>query len=238
MTGPGWLAAGLAALMLLIAASCTARLAISRLRGRHTERDADALHVIMGVAMAGLLEPRLSPCPAMIWQAVFGAAAAWFTWQAVRARSRRRPARVLSAHPAPHAVECAAMIYMLLPAGSRPSGRGPGMAMPGMNGDAAAGNPALTLVLALFMLGYILWTIDRLASPSRTRATATAHGAAAGSPPPALTASATARIPGTARPGAIVYIGAPGSLTLAPRLATGYKIAMGIGMGYMLIMML
>ena len=57
-------------------------------------------------------------------------------------------------------------------------------------------------------------------------------------PPAALTASATAPAPGTARPGTIMHSGAPGSLALAPRLATGYKIAMGIGMGYMLIMML
>jgi hypothetical protein len=127
---------------------------------------------------------------------------------------------------------------MLLPAGSRPSGRGHGMAMPGINGGAAAGNPALTLVLALFMLGYILWTIDRLASLSRARATVTAHGAAAGSPPPAALTASAARVPGTARPGTIGYSGAPGRLALAPRLAISYKIAMGIGMGYMLVMML
>ena len=238
MSGPAWLAGSFAALMIMVAACCAGRLAVSRVRGKDTELDTDGLHVLMGVAMAGMLEPRLSPVPGTIWRAVFAAAAAWFAWQAIRARSGR-PGGWRCAHPAPHAVECAAMVYMLLPAGSRPSGRGPGMAMPGMNGAAAAGNPALTLVLALFMLGYILWTIDRLASPSRATATATAHGAAAGSPPPAaLTASATARVHGTARPGAIVYSGAPGRLTLAPRLATGYKIAMGIGMGYMLIMML
>ena len=238
MSAPAWLAGSFAALMIMVAACCAGRLAVSRVRGKDTELDTDGLHVLMGVAMAGMLEPRLSPVPGTIWRAVFAAAAAWFAWQAIRARSGR-PGGRRCAHPAPHAVECAAMVYMLLPAGSRPSGRGPGMAMPGMNGAAAAGNPALTLVLALFMLGYILWTIDRLASPSRATATATAHGAAAGSrPPAALTASATARVPGTARPGAIVHSGAPGRLTLAPRLATGYKIAMGIGMGYMLIMML
>jgi thiosulfate dehydrogenase [quinone] large subunit len=38
------------------------------------------------------------------------------------------------------------------------------MAMPGMSGPAEAGNPALALVLALFMAGYILWTTDQLAS--------------------------------------------------------------------------
>ena len=76
------------------------------------------------------------------------------------------------------------MVYMLLPAGSRPSDRAPGMAMPGMSGGAAAGNPALTLVLALFMLGYILWTIDRLAALSPARAAASPALPRALRPPP------------------------------------------------------
>jgi hypothetical protein len=226
MTGPGWLSAGLAALMLLIAASCTARLAISRLRGRRTEQDADALHVIMGVAMAGLLEPRLSPCPAIIWQAVFGAAAAWFTWQAVRARSRRRPARVLSAHPAPHAVECAAMIYMLLPARTASPA-----AMPGMNGTPALANPALGLILALFMVGYILWTTDQLASRSRARPRPVRQPFADAQTYITSAALASSRLrpaPANSAPAA----------PLAPGFATCYKITMSIAMAYMLITML
>jgi hypothetical protein len=86
------------------------------------------------------------------------------------------------------------MIYMLLPAGH-------GTAMAGMGGPGYAGNPAIALVLALFMLGYVLWTTDRLAVMSRARAVAS---------------------------GAV----------LAPRLAACYKIAMSVGMGYMLITML
>ena len=235
MSGPAWLAGGFAALMIMVAACGAGRLAVFRVRGKATELDTDGVHVLMGVAMAGMLEPGLSPVPGTVWQAVFAVAAAWFAGQAIRARNGR-PGGPLCAHPAPHAVECAAMVYMLLPAGSRPSGRGPGMAMPGMNGSAAAGNPALTLVLALFMLGYILWTIDRLASPSPAAA---AHSAAPGRlAPAAVTASAAARVSGTARPGSIAHGGAPGRAALAPRLATGYKIAMGIGMGYMLVMML
>jgi hypothetical protein len=238
MSGPAWLTGGFAVLMIMVAICCAGRLAVSRVRGKDTELDTDGLHVLMGVAMAGMLEPRLSPVPGTIWRAVFAAAAAWFAWQAIRARSGR-PRGWRCAHPAPHAVECAAMIYMLLPAGSRPSGRGPGMAMPGMNGAGAAGNPALTLVLALFMLGYILWTIDRLASPSPAAAATPAHSAAPSRlAPAAVTASAAARVSGTARPGSIAHGGAPGRAALAPRLATGYKIAMGIGMGYMLVMML
>ena len=238
MSGPAWLTGGFAALMIMVAVCSAGRLAVSRVRGKDTELDTDGLHVLMGVAMAGMLEPRLSPVPGTIWRAVFAAAAAWFAWQAIRAGTGR-PGGSRCAHPAPHAVECAAMVYMLLPAGSRPSGRAPAMAMPGMTGGAAAGNPALTLVLALFMLGYILWTIDRLASPSRAATAATAHGAAPGRPAPAIvTASAAARVPYPAGPGSIEPGEVPGSPALAPRLATGYKIAMGIGMGYMLIMML
>jgi Domain of unknown function (DUF5134) len=104
------------------------------------------------------------------------------------------------------------MVYMLLPVGSWPSGRGQGMAMPGKNHGATAGNPVLALLLALFLLGYVVWAADRLASTSRVPATAAVVGAATGWP--------------SVRP------------ALAPRLAACYKIAMGITMGYMLVMML
>ena len=206
MSGPAWLAGGLAILMIVIALYCAARLAISRLRRRNTDRDADALHVLMGVAMAGMLEPRLTPVPITVWRAVFAAAAAWFAWQAIR--PARQAGRARRAHPTAHAVECAAMVYMLLPVGSWPSGHGPRMAMPAMSQGATIGNPALTLVLALFMLGYVLWAVDRLALLSRTPAAAPVCAQPAGVP------------------------------VLAPRLAAGYKITMAIAMGYMLITML
>ncbi len=199
MTGPGWLAAAFAGLMLLIAASCAVRLGFWRLRGRVADPQADVLHVLMGVAMAGMLEPRIAPVPGSAWLAVFAVAAAWFGWQAIGGRGRSRLTRARCAHPAPHAVECAAMLYMLLP--SRPA-----MTMPGMGGPGASANPALTLVLALFMLGYIVWTADQLATLSRARTLATAR---------------------RRRDDAAVV--------LAPRFAACYKIAMGVAMGYMLL---
>jgi Domain of unknown function (DUF5134) len=211
MSVPAWLAASFAVLMVAIAVCCAGRLAVSRLRTRNTERDADGLHVLMGVAMAGMLEPRLTPVPVIAWRAVFAIGAAWFAWQAIR--RGRGTGRVRCAHPAAHAVECAAMVYMLLPVGSWSSGRGAGMAMPGMSPATTIGNPALTLVLALFMLCYVLWAIDRLAYLSRTTQLAPASPAA-GHPHPA------------------------GGPLLAPRLAASYKIAMAIAMGYMLITML
>ena len=237
MSGPGWLAGGLAALMIAIAVYCAGRLAISRLRGKDTEVATDGLHVMMGVAMAGMFEPRLTLIPGAAWRAVFAIAAAWFAWQAIRAR-RRPSARW--AHPAAHAVECAAMVYMVLPVGSWPSGRGLGMTMPGMSQGTTAGNPALTLLLALFMLGYVLWAIDRLAVLSRTPAAATPRLAGATRPPlAALTVPTTAGILGPSGPGPTADSRRPpGRTALAPRLAACYKIAMAITMGYMLILML
>jgi hypothetical protein len=227
---PAWLAGSFAALMVVIAVCCAGRLAIPRLRGRNTERDADGLHILMGVAMAGMLEPRLTPVPVTAWRAVFAAAAVWFAWQAIR--PGRQAGCACCAHPAAHAVECAAMVYMLLPVGSWPSGHGPGMAMPGMNQGTTAGNPALTLVLALYMLGYVLWAVDRLAHRSRTPAPATASVATAGRSPQA------AQIIPAAPRAAAAYPRPAGSPVLAPRLAVSYKIAMAITMGYMLITML
>jgi hypothetical protein len=212
VSGPAWLAAGFAALMIVIAACRACRPAISRLRGKRTELGTDGLHVLMGVAMAGMLQPRLALVPGPVWSGVFAAGAAWFAWQA--APAARRAGRPRSAHPGPHAIECAAMVYMLVPVGSWPSGRGEQMPMRGMSPGAAAGNPALTLILALFMLGYALWAADRLTSRAWARDTAFA-GSSAGTLAPAY------------RPPA-----------LAPRLAACYTIAMASTMGYMLLTML
>jgi Domain of unknown function (DUF5134) len=131
MSGPGWLAGCFVTLMIAVAVYCASRLAASRLaasrlgasrlagsrlRGKSTDVAADGLHVMMGVAMAGMLEPRLAPVPGTVWCAVFAAAAVWFAWQASPAG--RRAGRARCTHPAPHAIECAAMVYMLVPIGS------------------------------------------------------------------------------------------------------------------------
>ncbi len=216
MSGPAWLAPAVAGIMLAVAACCVVRLAIWRRYGRGIEPDADAVHVLMGVAMAGMLEPRLSPVPPLVWRAVFATAAAWFAWRAIRARSSRRghPGRWRCAHPAPHAVECVAMIYMLLP--GHPADTA-GMSMPAMSGPGGA-NPALALILAMFMLGYVLWTADQLATFSRV------IPATAGIADQAAAVRAVSAQAATA--------------ALAPRLAACYKITMSIAMGYMLITML
>jgi Domain of unknown function (DUF5134) len=200
MAGPGWLTGLLAAVMLTVAAYNATRLVAAPRRARHSrlaaELDADGVHVLMGVAMAGMLAPALSFAPARLWQAVFAAAAAWFAWQFLRTRRGQTPGPRRCPHPLPHLIECAAMVLMLaLPAAAASTGAAGMSGMTGtLTGTAAHFSP-LTLLLALFMVGYVMWLGNTLA-------------AAAG----------------------------PGYL--APRCAASCKIAMGVTMGYMLIMLL
>jgi Domain of unknown function (DUF5134) len=221
MAGPSWLAGTFAAVMILIALFSAGRLAISRVRRRATELDADGLHVVMGVSMAGMLVPQLVLLPTSVGVAVFGAAAAWFGWHALRIGGQHPPGISRCRYPVPHLVECVAMLYMLLPvAGSRPANGGTGMMMAGMGaaGGQADGFPALAVVLALFMLGYLVWTTDRLTSAVRAR-----------------TVAADPAADRAVNPDHRSQVIAPP--VLAPRLAAFTKIAMSITMGYMLILM-
>jgi Domain of unknown function (DUF5134) len=245
VAGPSWLAGAFAAVMIVIAVYCAGRLVASRLWHRATAVDADGLHVVMGVAMAGMLAPRLSLLPGSVWEGGFAGAAAWFAWQAARAGRGSLGGGWRCHYPVPHLVECGAMLYMLRAApGTRPAGAGTGMPMPAMSAPPGS-FPALALILALFMLGYIVWTTDRLTSGARAnsattaRSTATDHarvlvnsGAPAASPPEAPDP------PGTSGPAGTGQEDPANVPMLAPRLAEFYKIAMGIAMGYMLILML
>ncbi len=93
------------------------------------------------------------------------------------------------------------------------------------------------------MLGYVLWTTDRLAFLTRAKTAAATPSTAPGNPGIRVTAgvSAQARLPHPAP----AFGGAPdrhehpaSTSMLAPRLAECYKIAMSLAMGYMLITMI
>jgi Domain of unknown function (DUF5134) len=235
MAGPSWLTGTFAAVMILTAVYSASRLAVSRLRGQATEFDADALHAVMGAAMAGMLVPRFDVLPGGMWVTIFGIGAAWFGWHTLHAAgfgiSGRSPCRF----PVPHLIECVAMLYMLLSLhGPRPASAGTPTGMAGMSTSAGpAGFPALAVVLALFMLGYIVWTTDRLTALARANATVAGRGSAL-TDAPAHAAGRAASTPATGS-------GAgdqPGRPVLAPKLAACGKLVMGITMGYMLILML
>jgi Domain of unknown function (DUF5134) len=251
MGAPIWLTGSFAALMLTVATYCAGRLAVTRRWQRPTELDTDAGHVLMGVAMAGMLVARLRILPAAAWEAVFAVGAAWFAWQLVKSRRRTAAASWRCLHPAPHLVECVAMLYMFF-AATPLTARA---AAAGMAGLAPSRFSVLALLMALFMVGYVVRVADRV--PLRTPALAAAPALADHVPlrTPALAAApapaAAPAIPAPMATPAPPDIPAPASapapagrvattarLYLAPRCAALCKIAMGLTMAYVLVLML
>ena len=257
MSGPAWLADIFAGVMITVAVYCTSRLVVARWWRRPTDVESDGAHVVMGVAMAGMLVAGLRFGPAGLWETVFAAAAAWFGWRSVRVRRGTPPSRWRCPQPGPHLVKCGAMLYMYLAlpavAVAAKSGEGGEGGMGGLGGISAAGSrfSVLALVLALFMLGYVVRVGDRLTAQAPALAvtalavtaltvTAPAGTVPAASLPEVSGALLTATGPPPAAPAS------PGGCAgarqgrphLAPRCAALCKIAMGITMGYMLILML
>ena len=162
MGGPSWLAGILAAVMIGTAAYCVTRLAGARRMRRPTEYDVDTVHVFMGVAMAGMLVPRLNPFWDSGWEVIFAAATAWFGWQIVRARRGHAADGQRPGHHVPHLLASGAMLYMFLAFSAAGAvGTAAGMAM---GGAGAAHFPALGLAFLLALLGYVIWTTDQFTS--------------------------------------------------------------------------
>jgi cytochrome b561 len=237
MAGPAWLAYTFAGVMIITAAYCVSRLVTSRQQHRPTDHQVDGVHVLMGVAMAGMLVPRLRVFWAGGWETVFGAAAAWFAWQAIRGLRSQDAAGRGQRHHLQHALACAAMLYMFLAASSSKAVAG-GSAMSGMAGGGAH-FPTLALVLAFALLGYVVWTTDRLPSLAPVAAFAAPSmpvpvlvGATASSISAGDTGGSTLQDEDQARAGR--GWGPP----VSPRLAACCEIAMGVTMGYALILML
>ena len=99
MGGPAWLTAIFTAASLAVAVYCAGRLVVAR-RGHHpTELDTDGAHVIMGVAMAGMLVSGLRTLPSAIWEVVFAAAAMWFGYRSIQLVNVGSPPRTGATRP-------------------------------------------------------------------------------------------------------------------------------------------
>jgi hypothetical protein len=147
-----------AAVMLAVAAVSATRLVAARpWRQGPVITDIDIAHLLMAIAMAGMLVPSLTTLPGHAWEVIFGLMTAWFACRAIRA-ARAIGVRAL-AGGGPHLVHSAAMLYMFLavtaPAASRGSGmsgRGPAM--------QTLSYPTLAFAFGVVLAGYCVWDLD------------------------------------------------------------------------------
>jgi Domain of unknown function (DUF5134) len=237
VAGPSWLAYTFASVMIVTSAYCLCRLVISRRQHRPTDHGVDAVHVLMGVAMAGMLVPRLRVFWTGGWEVVFAGAAAWFGWQTIRGIRGQRAGGSRPGHPGQHVLACVAMLYMFLAATSgATAAAGHGGASTGAMAAGPARFPTLALLLAVALFGYVVWTADRLPGLAPVAAAARIPALA-----PAEVAAGASRSHGDSRTpdeDGAAPAGQGGGVPVSPRLSACCDIAMGVTMGYALILML
>jgi Domain of unknown function (DUF5134) len=257
---PGWILDIAAALMLAVAAVSAARLVAARPWQRGSViTDTDVAHLLMAIAMAGMLVSSLATLPDAAWEVVFGVMTAWFGYRVIEDARANGTRALAGGHCAPHLVHSAAMLYMFL-ALVAPAGGGGMAGMGGSSGMGSLDAPTLAFVFALVLAGYVIWDLDQL-SGGRTRGRLPA--AATGRPAAALAGAAvavsgaespTAAFSGTAgtggsdagrepQPSGIGHEGRiPGeslrASLLSPGMTVACRIAMGATMAFMLLIMI
>jgi Domain of unknown function (DUF5134) len=217
MIGPTWLAAVFGCIALGVAFYTAARLIVAWRTAKATDYEVDASHVVMGVAMTGMLIPAsgiVAPgTSSIVWACVFMLISAWFAISVIREALHSAGAARFMGHHLPHLVMSLAMVYMLLVSATPVH---PGAMDASMGSDSsgpAIALPTLDLLFALFLVGYAVLVIDRL-------------------PLIAMIGTGDLRVPFRARKAGETLV------PLAPRLAAVSYVAMAITMGYMLTMML
>ncbi len=182
MASPTWLAYAFATLMAAVAVYCVARLVVARRLGRHDEYDVDVSHALMAIAMMGMLVPVWNVLPNVLWQVVFALFLLWFVLRAITVYRRRNtsPSRLRDPHhadrPVLHAFMAFAMLDMYrigMPVSALGSS---GTSMSG--GSHTYGNPLITLLIVVVLLGFALWDMDAVFSRSAPHALAAPAGVA------------------------------------------------------------
>jgi hypothetical protein len=257
---PSWILDIFAAIMLLVAAVSAARLAAARPWGngrRAALADIDLAHLLMAIAMAGMLVASLQTLPDGAWEAVFAVMTAWFAYRVLRDAQVSGVRALAGGHCAPHLIHAGAMLYMFL-AVAAPTAHGSG-GMSGMGGGMSGMGtlelPFLAFLFALALVGYSIWDLDQLSGPGTSGHYSLAVARAPSAP-------VLAGVGASAGPGATAVLTEPASLpmvtetietapevppasapadgtgVLAPWVATGCRIAMGITMAFMLVIMI
>src|ERR1700733_33039 len=140
---PTWIFDLLAAFMLVVAAVSAARLVAAQ-PWRHGSViiDTDIAHLLMAIAMAGVLTPGLSTVPHAAWEVIFGVMIVWFVFRVVRDARSNGVRALAGGHCAPHLAHSGAMLYMFL---GMTSAAGAMAGMAGMGGMAAGSSSMLML---------------------------------------------------------------------------------------------
>ena len=268
---PAWILDIFAAIMLVVAAVSAARLVAARPWQHGARRaalaDIDVSHLLMAIAMAGMLTASLQTLPNGAWSVIFAVLTVWFGYRVIRDAQVSGVRALAGGHCAPHFIHAWAMLYMFMaftaPAAHGSGGMG-GMAG-GMTGMGTLQLPLLAFLFALALIGYSIWDLDQLSGPgasghyslatARTAPTspvlvgvgtsAAGAGASAGLDAAAVSAAATATMAAepVAEPTVVAEVPpasapADGTGVLVPWVATGCRIAMGITMALMLLLMI
>ncbi len=241
MAQPTWLAYSFAVVMVVVSLYCVGWLVAARRRSRPNHMDVNISHVAMGLAMAGMLVPRLKVLPDGAWEAVFVAIALWFSWHGARFVVRTAGDRLPGAthglsHYLIHLVMALAMLYMYMAAVPAHHVTGTAMVMTGPTGTGA-NFVGLPLVFVVVLFASAIWQLDGLSRFTPTEPDLVSVGSparpagAVGGHAPASSSSGLPVDRASAR-------AAGQQPSLAPRLEMGCHIAMCVTMGYMLVLML
>ena len=153
--------------MVITAGYCATRPVASRVLRRRIEPDVDAMHMVMGPAMAAMLVGRVTENLSRGLLVAFAAGVAWFAVRTVRDGLRAGPSGVTPCHHVQHLVACAGMLYML--GGSSGAGMTAMAARPRMVTPATsvAGLEVLAVTLGGVLLAYGIWHLELIVAASK-----------------------------------------------------------------------
>ena len=191
---PIWILDLLAAIMLAVAAVSAARLVAAQpWRPGSVIVDTDIAHLLMGIAMAGVLTSSLSTLPNAAWEGIFGLMTAWYAFRVTRDAGANGVRALAGGHCAPHLVHSGAMLYMFL---GMTSSTGPMAGMPGMSASSSMlmlSDPTLAFAFALVLIGYSIWDLDQLSGQRYRLASARVPLAEVGAGIPAMAGAESAK---------------------------------------------
>jgi hypothetical protein len=223
MPHPTFLAYGFAVLMVAVSTYCIGRLVAAKRWGRRNHYDVNVSHILMGLAMIGMLIPRWNVIPNGLWETVFGVIALWFLALSVRF-VRLHGFEGTDAdhlhhisHYLIHTVMACAMLYMYWL--GMPITTSAGATTTMMSGPpAGAGDPALTLFILAVLITSAVWQLDSITEFSPRQLALSVVGSGGGE-------------------SHVQELRGAGERWLAPRLEVACHIAMCLTMGYMLVLM-